>query len=623
MSAVFCIEKTNFFFFFWMIKIESWGLEINHPTKMTEPKKIVVGVLGGGQLGRMMAIAAHNLGQVTIVGLDPGGDQSPTGQVCGENTNQDIPKSVKGSFQDPASIRQLAAIADVLTVEIEHVNCDVLDELVKEGVPVRPSPDCIRIIQDKLAQKQHFESSGIQVAPFCPVANQESLASIGEQYGYPFMLKARRGAYDGKGNAVVKSFEGITEAFESLGGNVGNGDGCYAEKWCPFTKELAVMVVRMLDGTVIPYPVVEFTSRDSVCHTTLCPANITEGQRDLAKSIACSAVGCLPGGAVGVFGVEMFALTDGRVVLNEIAPRPHNSGHYTIESCGCSQFESHLRAVAGLTSPGDVDLRVGASIMINTVASNGSMSDTMTGFTRLSAVPGAGAHWYGKTVSRPGRKMGHVTVSGDSFGDLAQRLQNVMDVVGEDGFPLALLGVGGPDVCVIMGSDSDLPCMKAACDILDDFGVTYEVSIVSAHRTPERMVRYANDALRRGVKCIIAGAGGAAHLPGMVAAMTPLPVIGVPVKTSALSGVDSLYSIVQMPGGVPVATVAIGNAKNAGLLAVRMIAGCTRDAKLLQQLNDFRTKSREVQEERAAKLEKLGATAYLAAKGGKQSTTVM
>ena len=333
---------------------------------MSEPSKIIVGVLGGGQLGRMMAIAAHNLGEVAIVALDPGGDQSPTGQVCGQNpdTTKVIPQSIQGSFKDPASIRKLAAIADVLTVEIEHVNCDVLDELVKEGVPVRPSPDCIRIIQDKLAQKQHFEKAGVQVAPFCPVANQDALAGIGAAYGYPFMLKARYGAYDGKGNAVVDSPENLAAAFESLGGNVGSGDGCYAEKWCPFTKELAVMVVRTVDGQVMPYPVVEFTSRNNVCHTTLCPANITRDQEKLAKSIACDAVGCLPG-AIGVFGVEMFALTNGTIVLNEIAPRPHNSGHYTIEACGCSQFESHLRAVAGLNPPGDVDLRVGASIMIN------------------------------------------------------------------------------------------------------------------------------------------------------------------------------------------------------------------------------------------------------------------
>ena len=256
----------------------------------------------------------------------------------------------------------------------------------------------------------------------------------------------------------------------------------------------------------------------------------------------------------------------------------------------------------------------------------------MSEFTRLSAVPGAGPHWYGKTASRPGRKMGHVTVNGSSIVDLAQRLSSVVDLIGQDGMPTedsnseTKSGSNSinkqVDVCVIMGSDSDLPCMIAACDILDDFQVSYEVSIVSAHRTPERMVQYATDALDRGVKCIIAGAGGAAHLPGMVAAMTPLPVIGVPVKTSALSGVDSLYSIVQMPRGVPVATVAIGNAKNAGLLAVRMIAGCTRNMRLIKLLNDFRTKGREEQEAKAAKLEQLGAKAYLDGKKNK-STTVM
>merc|ERR550514_1258030 len=144
--------------------------------------------------------------------------------------------------------------------------------------------------------------------------------------------------------------------------------------------------------------------------------------------------------------------------------------------------------------------------------------------------------------------------------------------------------------------------MQAACAVLDQFGVSYEVSIVSAHRTPERMVKYAKSALGRGMKCIIAGAGGAAHLPGMLAAMAPLPVIGVPVKTSALSGVDSLYSIVQMPKGVPVATVAIGNVKNAGLLAVRMLAGCSGNMRLVGQLNEFRTKGREEQEAKAEKL---------------------
>ena len=128
-----------------------------------------------------------------------------------------------------------------------------------------------------------------------------------------------------------------------------------------------------------------------------------------------------------------------------------------------------------------------------------------------------------------------------------------------------------PLVGVIMGSDSDLPVMQAAIDVLVDFGVPHEVRIVSAHRTPEVMVDYAKSAVDRGLKVIVAGAGGAAHLPGMTASLTPLPVIGVPVPLKQLDGLDSLLSIVQMPGGIPVATVAVGNAKNAGLLAIRIL----------------------------------------------------
>merc|ERR1712190_332029 len=163
------------------------------------------------------------------------------------------------------------------------------------------------------------------------------------------------------------------------------------------------------------------------------------------------------------------------------------------------------------------------------------------------------------------------------------------------------------------GSDSDLPCMKEACDALKEFGMPYECTVVSAHRTPDRMVEYARDAAGRGLRCIVAGAGGAAHLPGMVAALTQLPVIGVPVKTSALSGVDSLYSIVQMPKGVPVATVAIGNARNAGLLAARMIAGCGANKSLLEKMAKSQEDSKNEVETKAASLESQGEIAYLAA----------
>ena len=142
-----------------------------------------------------------------------------------------------------------------------------------------------------------------------------------------------------------------------------------------------------------------------------------------------------------------------------------------------------------------------------------------------------------------------------------------------------------PKVGVIMGSDSDWPTMRKACEILDEFDIAYEKKVVSAHRTPDVMAEYGKTARDRGLKVIIAGAGGAAHLPGMTAAYTTLPVIGVPVKTSTLSGLDSLYSIVQMPNGVPVATVAIGKAKNAGLLAARILS--TSDEDLFKKMSNY------------------------------------
>lgn len=159
-----------------------------------------------------------------------------------------------------------------------------------------------------------------------------------------------------------------------------------------------------------------------------------------------------------------------------------------------------------------------------------------------------------------------------------------------------------PKVGIIMGSDSDLPVMKDAALILDEFGINYEMTIVSAHRTPNRMYEYAKTAKERGINIIIAGAGGAAHLPGMTAAITTLPVIGVPVKTSALNGVDSLYSIVQMPGGIPVATVAINAAKNAGLLAVQILGSF--DEEISKKVEDYKNNMEKTVIEKAEKLEK-------------------
>lgn len=250
--------------------------------------------------------------------------------------------------------------------------------------------------------------------------------------------------------------------------------------------------------------------------------------------------------------------TLGAIYINEIAPRPHNSGHYTIEACETSQYANHLRAVLGLPI-GSAALKVPASAMLNLIGLSASLADLQPVIDAALSTPGARVHLYGKAACRAGRKMGHITLVAPSDAALADRLRPLLAALPSSSDaetalyapPAPAPGAGKsharPLVGVIMGSDSDLPVMLPAARMLERFGVPYELTIVSAHRTPDRLVEYARAAAPRGLRVVIAGAGGAAHLPGMVAAMTALPVIGVPVKGSSLDGVDSLHSIVQMP----------------------------------------------------------------------------
>jgi phosphoribosylaminoimidazole carboxylase len=328
-----------------------------------------------------------------------------------------------------------------------------------------------------------------------------------------------------------------------------------------------------------------------------------------ARRVAALAVEAL-GGDYGVFGVELFLLADGTVLLNEVAPRPHNSGHYTIEACEVSQFHNHLRAACRLPL-GSTALSCGAALMVN-VLGDGDDAATRGALDAWLAVEGASPHWYGKAPAKKGRKMGHVTVVAPSLAALRKRVAAGPDPSLVD----TLLGgaAAAPVVGIIMGSTSDLGTMKAAAEVLDALDVPYELTIVSAHRTPARLAEYAASAERRGLSVIVAGAGGAAHLPGMVAAQTALPVVGVPVKTSTLSGVDSLYSIVQMPKGIPVATVAIGNACNAGLLAARILG--VADLGLRARLKAYAAAHEAEVLEKAEKVEALGWKGYLDATGG-------
>ncbi|EFE39422.1 hypothetical protein TRV_05910 [Trichophyton verrucosum HKI 0517] len=506
-----------------------------------------VGVLGGGQLGRMLMESANRLNiQMNILDAEA----APAKQISAHDTH------VTGSFMNPEAVRKLAEVSDVLTAEIEHVDTFALEE-VQSLVKVEPSWKSIRIIQDKYAQKEHLAKFNIPQAEYREIRENrlEELAKVGQEFGYPFMLKSKTGAYDGRAPAL-----------EAL-----KGRPLYAEKWAKFRMELAVIVVKTKD-TVLSYPTVETVQEDFICKLVYAPARgVSQRINEKAQELARNAVAAFEG--KGVFGVEMFLLEDSSLLLCELASRIHNSGHYTIEGCGLSQFDTHLRAILDLPiPPQSLQLRQ-PSIMLNILG--GSAPDSHLDIARQAlSIPNASIHLYSKGNARPGRKMGHVTVTASTMHEAEAIIQPLVEYVNGKSVASAPLATPKPQptVGVIMGSDSDLKTLVPGLKLLQEyFGIVPEVDITSAHRTPEYMAEYAASAASRGIKVIIAAAGGAAHLPGMAAAHTSLPVIGVPVKGSALDGVDSLYSIVQMPRGVPVATVGINNSINAALLAVRIL----------------------------------------------------
>ena len=248
--------------------------------------------------------------------------------------------------------------------------------------------------------------------------------------------------------------------------------------------------------------------------------------------------------------------------MNEIAPRPHNSGHYTMEACAISQFEAHLRAILDLPLAQE-DLEADRSaVMLNILGGLEAKTHIKVAEEALK-VRRAAIHLYGKGEGRPGRKMGHVTVTAGSFSEaekyITPLIRLVDDIRAERLKPRRTSTATRiaekklpPVVAVTMGSDSDLNVLLPGIKLLEEFEIPYYTTITSAHRTPLTMVKFAEDAASKGIKVIIAAAGGAAHLPGMIAAISRLPIIGVPVKASTLDGLDSLLSIVQMPVGLPI-----------------------------------------------------------------------
>jgi phosphoribosylaminoimidazole carboxylase len=558
-----------------------------------------VGVLGGGQLGRMLAEAANRL-NIKVIALDK--ENAPTKQITAHGDH------VAGSFKDPQAIAQLAGKVDVLTIEIEHVDVEQLKEVQsKSGKPVHPDPKTIQIIQDKYDQKTHLINNGIAVARSIPLNENTDaeLRRLGDLLGYPFMLKSRKDAYDGRGNFVVKQ-DNIGGALKALGGN---GRGLYSEKWAPFVKELAVMVVRTSE-TTLAFPTVETVHENSICKLTYTPPrNVSAAVQGAAQQLAKEAVQTFQG--KGVYGVEMFLLEDGKLLINEIAPRPHNSGHYTIEGCYMSQFEAHLHAILDLPIP-ERRLRLREpSIMLNILG--GSTPDAHHSVVKAALESDGTVHLYGKGDGSKGRKMGHITITAPTMSEAETQIApliHAVDVISGiqkagDTYPIPR----GPLVAVIMGSDSDLPTLKAGLDVLDRLGIPHVERVTSAHRTPDLMRSFSIEAVARGIKVIIAAAGGAAHLPGMSASYTPLPVIGVPVKGSSLDGVDSVYSILQMPRGTPVATIGINNSVNAALLAARILG--VADERIQKKVLEFKSANSSESLGKDERLQEVGYEKYL------------
>ncbi len=376
-----------------------------------------LGIIGGGQLARMTALAAAPLG-VEVLVLE----KNPLGPAVRLS-----PDSLVADWTDPVALDQFARRCAVVTLENEFVDAGVLERLEAAGHRVFPSAACLALTQDKFRQKQALEQAGVATATFRAVCSPAEVKQAGSLLGWPVLLKKRRNGYDGKGNFTVRSPDEAVAAWQAL---EGDQNELLVEAFYPFVKELAVIITRARDGQMVVYPVVETIQEHHVCRIVKAPAAVPEALAGAAAQLAQRAVAAV--GGVGSFGVELFLSADGQLAINELAPRVHNSGHYTIEACACSQFENHVRAVLGWPLGSPV-MRTPAAVMVNLLGTC-PCSGQPLGLAEALAIPGAHVHLYGKEKSAAGRKMGHVTALGsapEATLGLAERAARLIRFAGE------------------------------------------------------------------------------------------------------------------------------------------------------------------------------------------------
>lgn len=348
------------------------------------PPNATIGLVGGGQLGRMSALAAARLGyrcHILTREVD-----SPAAQVSHAVTISD--------YTEPGSLRAFAEAVDVISFEFENISAEGLD-LLASIRPVRPAPSALRISQDRIAEKSFLNGAGVATARWIAVHSPSDLTAAVDRLGLPAVLKTTRLGYDGKGQAMLRSPDDLAPAFEAL-----DPKPLVLEAFVDFAREISVVVARGSDGAVASFDTVENRHRDHILDLTLAPARISTAVDLAAQAIATRIAEALD--LVGLLAVEMFVDDSDRVVVNEIAPRPHNSGHWTIDACPASQFELHIRAIAGLPLPPAI--RHSDAVMKNLIGPQG-----LALWPAALAEPSLIPHLYGKTTAQPGRKMGHVT----------------------------------------------------------------------------------------------------------------------------------------------------------------------------------------------------------------------
>ncbi|MGA8263339.1 MAG: 5-(carboxyamino)imidazole ribonucleotide synthase [Ignavibacteriaceae bacterium] len=377
---------------------------------LMKSKERIIGILGGGQLARMSAYQAYKLGyEIAILEKSK---NSPAGMM----TKHEF----VGWVDDKKALRNFANASDIVTLENEFVDYQKLEFVESLGKKVLPSPKTISLIQDKYVQKRTLKNNNIPIVDFLKVDEKTGYKKVANVLGNKFILKSRKMGYDGYGNHSVKSERDFHEGIEKLSSRHSE---LMAERFIDFNMELAIMVARSRKE-IKTYPVVQTIQKNHICHTVIAPAQIAPSAIKKAEKIAVEAVKAIKG--FGIFGIEMFLVNGNEILVNEMAPRPHNSGHYTIEACVTSQFENHIRSVLNLPL-GSTEMVKPFAVMINLLGKREGQG-VVEDYNKVLKNNNVHLHIYGKEKSRLGRKMGHITVLGDDLKkilSLARRVEKI------------------------------------------------------------------------------------------------------------------------------------------------------------------------------------------------------